>query len=123
MNIASYQVGLNGPNSARINSVNAVQEASAVDLLAGQEYGVAKWRISSQRTVGIGSCDGCAIPACITFNSAKITTAFGASSVLLTTAANPGSNFITWQGGASANCPGATPARNATWGSVKSLYR
>ena len=123
MNIASYQVGLHGPNSARISSVNAMQVAGAVDLLAGQEYGVAKWRINSQKTVGIGSCDGCAIPACITFNSARITTVGNASTVLLTTAANPGSNFITWQGGAGTNCPGATPTKNSTWGGVKSLYR
>ena len=123
MNIASYQVGLHGPNSARILSLNAVQAAAGVDLIAGQEYAVARWRVSSQKTVGLGACDGCAIPACITFNSANLSTIGDANNLVLTTAANPGSNYITWQGGAGTNCPAATPSRNSTWGAVKSLYR
>ena len=41
----------------------------------------------------------------------------------LTNASTPGGNFVTWQGGGGTNCPAATPTRNSTWGSVKSLYR
>jgi len=37
--------------------------------------------------------------------------------------APPASQCITWQGGAGAGVCGATPARNTTWGQVKSLYR
>jgi len=123
MNIAAYQMGLHGPNSARILCVNAVQTALIVDLFAGQEYGIARWTMQNTKTVGAGSCAGCSTPACITFNSANITTEGGLSDTKLTSEATPGSNFITWQGGAGTNCPAAVPAKNATWGSVKSLYR
>jgi hypothetical protein len=63
------------------------------------------------------------MPVCIVFNSANITTDAGLNDTKLTASAGPGSNFCTWQGGAGTNCPAATPSKNATWGSVKSLYR
>ena len=31
--------------------------------------------------------------------------------------------FVTWQGGGSVPCPGATPARSRSWGMIKTLYR
>ena len=123
MNIAAYQMGLHGTNSARILCVNAVQTSLIVDLFAAQEYGIAKWTVQNAKTVGTGACAGCTTPACITFNSANITTEAGLSDTKLTTEASAGSNYITWQGGTGTNCPAATPTRNATWGSVKSLYR
>jgi len=124
MNIAAYQLAKHGLASwARILCVNAVQPAVVVTLFAGQEYGIARWTITNTKTVGSPSCTGCAIPVCIVFNSARMMSYDGRSFVQLTTAANPGSNFVTWQGGAGTNCPAATPTRNSTWGSVKSLYR
>jgi hypothetical protein len=33
------------------------------------------------------------------------------------------SNCITWRGGGGQVCPGATPVKKATWGSIKALYR
>jgi len=123
MNIAAYQMGLHGANSARILCVNAVQAAAITDLAGGQEYGIAKWTINHQKSVGAGSCAGCTTPVCISFNSAKITTETIGVQALLTGEAAPGSSFCTWQGGAGTNCPGATPTKNTSWGSVKSLYR
>jgi len=123
MNIAAYQMGLHGANSGRILCVNAVQTSLIVDLFAAQEYGIAKWTIQNAKTVGTGACAGCLTPTCITFNSANITTEAGLSDTKLTSEASPGSNYITWQGGAGTNCPAAVPTKNATWGSVKSLYR
>ena len=123
MNIAAYQMGLHGPNSARILCVNAVQAAAVADLLGSQEYGIAKWTFNHQKSVGTGSCAGCQTPVCITFNSANITTEGNLRNTKLTSEASLGSNYITWQGGGGTNCPAATPTKNATWGSVKSLYR
>ena len=124
MNIAAYQLAKHGlANEARILCVNAVQAAAVVTLFAGQEYGIAKWTITNSKTVGSPSCTGCTVPVCIVFNSANITTDAGLNDTKLTAAANPGSNFISWQGGAGTNCPAAVPTKNATWGSVKSLYR
>ena len=123
MNIFAYQVGLRGPNTARIKCVDAVQQAAIVTLLPGQEYGIVSLGISNARTVGTGACAGCATPACIVFNNAKITTEGDLNNIEVNSEAAPGSNFVTWQGGAGTDCPAATPTRNATWSSVKSMYR
>jgi len=122
MNIAAYQLGLQGANAARILSVNAVPGAAVVDLLGGQEYGIAKWTITNVKTVGTGSCAGCLSPGCIVFNSANLTTVGGANDTKLTNAMSPGSNFTMWQGGGY-GCPFVVPVRTVTWSAVKSLYR
>jgi hypothetical protein len=126
MNIAAYQTKAVKPDlpadgGARILCVNAVQFAAIADLAAGQEYGIAKWTINHQKSVGTGSCAGCATPVCIVFNSANITTEQVGVNVRLQGPANPGDNIITFQG-AGADCQ-AVPTKNATWGAVKSLYR
>lgn len=125
MNIAAYQLDkANGGNplgTARILCVNAVQTSLIVDLIAAQEYGIARWTIQNAKSVGTGSCAGCTTPVCIVFNSANITTEQGVSDTKLTDPLNPGENMITWQG-AGADC-NAVPTRNTTWGAVKSLYR
>ena len=123
MNIASYVVGGQSPNYARLLSVNAVQAAAVVTLFAGQEYSLASWRITNSKTVGSPSCAGCTTPVCIVFSSANIITLDNPTGIKLTEPAIPGSNYITWQGGGGTFCPAATPTRNSTWGAVKSLYR
>lgn len=120
MNIATYLVGLHGANGGRIPSINVVQQSAAVDLLAGQEYSVARWRMNSLNTVGAGAWDGCTIPACIVPNSARLQTVGNTNNLLLTAEAGPGRNYITRQGGGT-NCPAATPTKHSTWGEVKSL--
>jgi hypothetical protein len=128
MNIASYAVGVNGPNKARVLSVNAVPSTSPVPLSLVDNpsgtWGVARFTITNQKTLGTPSCAGCDIAACIVFNSCNITTVGNAFNRLVSGPAQPGSDYATWQGGGGAgNCPGATPTRNATWGKVKGLYR
>jgi len=123
MNIFAYEVGLRGPNTARVKCVDAVAQSAIVTLFGAQEYGIARWAISNQKTVGSPTCAGCAVPACISFNNALITTNGDLNNTTVNAPSAPGSNFVTWQGGAGSNCPAATPTRNATWGSVKSLYR
>jgi len=126
MNIAAYQTKLVKPDlpadgGARILCVNAVQAAAITDLTGAQEYGIARWTINNAKSVGTGSCAGCATPVCIVFNQAKITTETIGVQALLTTGASPGENIITFQG-AGADC-NAVPTKNTTWGAVKSLYR
>lgn len=122
MNIAAYQLRLTSPNTMRLITVNAVLPQHEVTLLAGQEYGAARVIINNTKTVGTGACAGCLVPACIVFNSMKFS-ASGNVAFGLRDEAFPGSSYVTWQGGTGTNCPAATPTRNSTWGSVKSLYR
>ncbi len=122
MNIAAYQLGLQGANTARILSVNAVPSSAVVDLLGGQEYGIAKWTISNAKTVGLGSCAGCLAFACIVFNSANLTTMGNANNTKLTDGMSYGANYAMWQG-SNAMCPFVVPLRTVTWSAVKSLYR
>jgi len=67
---------------------------------------------------------------CIVFNSLNLTTPVAANNRKLSGPTNgTDSNFCTWQGGGNpggprgTGCPGATPTRSSTWGTVKSLYR
>lgn len=92
-----------------------------VNLAANQEYFVFNLVLDHTTTMDPGSCAGCALPVCIVLNSIRLMdTAF--TPVVLGSAQVAGSNFATWQGGSGANCS-AVPARRATWGAVKSLYR
>ncbi len=125
MNIAAMQPFRHGANSIRLLCVNAVPSTSPVDLIVadGAERGVARWTINNTRTVGSPSCAGCALGACIVFNSCNLTTVGNANNRLITGANDVGGDFVTWQGGAGTNCPAATPTKSATWGTVKGLYR
>jgi len=134
--VAAYQVGLSGPNTARILEVTAVPASSLVDLFGGQEYFALETLINNQKTVGTGSCAGCTTPACIICNSIKVATPPVAGQpsrdVLLSGPTDPTgtSNYSTWQGGLGvivqgkpSGCPQAVPTHTQTWSSVKSLYR
>ena len=130
MNIASYTYPtVHGANQARLLCVNAVPSTAPVDLILADNpagngtWGVAKWTINNQKTVGTPSCGGCLTAACIVFNSCNITTVGNLHNRLVSGPANVGGDFCTWQGGAGTNCPAATPTRTTTWGTVKSLYR
>ena len=89
------------------------------------ESWVGTLRISHARTVGAGSCSGCATPVCIVFNSLQVFDPISPYTLRSYVTGPLERNFVTWQGGASgmAICPAATPARNRTWGSLKSLHR
>ena len=63
MNISAYQLRLTSPQTGRLLTVNAVMGQDQVSLLAGQEYGVARFTIRNSKTVGTGSCAGCLVPA------------------------------------------------------------
>ena len=128
--IGAYNIGIAGPNTARIVAALAVPASALADLFAGQEYFSYNMTINNAKTVGTGSCAGCSVAACIVFNSVNVTTQVPANDRKLSGPTNgTDSNFCTWQGGAGTDsnrgvgCPAATPTRNSTWGKVKSLYR
>ncbi len=131
--LAAYTQGaLYGPTSARILAGFAVPPAG-VDVLAGAggpgtEYFAFNIVLSNAKSSGAGLCAGCLTPVCLVFNNLKMV-AGTTTAAIVNTPQSPASNTVTWQGGAGVSstlgggCPAATPTRNATWGSVKSLYR
>jgi hypothetical protein len=128
--IGAYIVGGGGPNTARIVAAAAVPSSSLSDLFGGTEYFSFNAVINYQKTIGAPSCAGCQVPVCLVFNSLNLTTPVAANNRKLTGPTNgTDSDFATWQGGGNPasgrgnGCPAATPTRNSTWGSVKSLYR
>jgi hypothetical protein len=116
-------------NDSKVLMVGGLAGGHVADLTAGVEYFVFNLLIQHAKTVGTGACGGCAVPACILFDMLEIGTLDNVDNRTLTLPTSPGSNVVTWQGGAvpitrsTATCPGATPTRNSTWGSVKTLYR
>jgi len=126
--IGAYNIGLRGPNTARLVAALAVAPDNLQDLTGGQDYFSFNISISNVKTVN--GCAGCLDPVCIVFNSLNLTTPVLANNVFLTGPSNgTDSNFCTWQGGAGvvtpggSGCPQATPTKNKTWSQVKSLYR
>ena len=134
MNIAAYFMGGGPadpqeppPNMARILSVNAVPVNTPVTLSGldnpGMTWGCARFTINNQKTAGTPNCGRCSDGACIVFNSCNVIRVGNVGNRLLSGPSIPGSDYVTWQGGAGTDCPGAVPTKNATWGTVKSLYR
>lgn len=116
--IAAYDIGFITPNRARLIAALAVPQTAMADLAAGQEYFSFSLVINNAKTVGLGACAGCLVPANLYFVSMKLTTPLGANDRTLTNPANGSdSNFALWQGG----FPTAT--HRGTWGELKSLYR
>ncbi len=121
--IGAYNVGYGGaPNRARLTMAFAVPADFVGPVADGVETYAFTVQIANTKTVGTGLCAGCAEPVCIVLNSIKLTQGVGVGDFKLSNPADR--NYVTWQGGVVAGgCPQATPAKNATWGSVKSLYR
>jgi hypothetical protein len=121
--IGAYNMNFLGdPTRARMVAAIATAAPGPVD--ADAEYFAFNMLVNNTKTVGTGACAGCLTPVCIVLNSIKLTQPVGVGDFKLGDAVGPGTNIITWQGGAigGGGCA-ATPARNATWGSVKALYR
>jgi hypothetical protein len=111
-----------GVDRGQLKGLVAIGAGSGLPVTQdAQQYGMG-FRITNVSTTG-GTCPGCLNQACFVLNTINLTS-FGVPNVVLQ-APHPGSeNWISWQGtSAQTGCPGATPTRNATWGSVKSLYR
>lgn len=118
--IAAYNIGYGGPNRARMIVAYGLAASAQSIPTPDMEYASFKLAISYQLTT---TCAGCLDPVCIVLNEIKQTTPGGLFTVRIGSPA--ARNFVTWQGGQiqPPGCPLATPTRNATWGSVKALYR
>ncbi len=95
-----------------------------VDRQDDLETWVGTLLISHVKSAGVSACGGCTTPVCIVFNSLQVFQSWPPHALLTDVNTPLQRNFVTWQGGTSgmAICPAATPARNSTWGSLKTLY-
>jgi hypothetical protein len=105
----------------RLKIALAVPSTGLLDLLANTEYFSCNITVNNQKTVGTGACAGCTEQMCLVLNSVNVTTPVQANNVKLSDPISAGSSTVTWQN-AGPNCQ-LVPTRNATWGTVKSLYR
>ena len=110
-------------NRMRIKRGIAIFPDYAGPIPEGTETYLLKYVIDNARTTGSGSCEGCATGICIVLNSANVMQAAGTPGGDKFISAPASRSWATWQGGIGSNCYQATPARNATWGSIKTLYR
>jgi hypothetical protein len=113
--ISAYFAGFGGQNRARIIAFWAV---AAPRVLGTAETYMFRMNVNNTNT---DVCGGCLEPACITLNQITLTQPLGVGDYPVTNAAL--AQHVTWQNGTGLDCPGATPAKSATWGQVKSLYR
>lgn len=118
---------------ARARVLMAFARDTEVPLIANQQYIAGMFTIDTIKdfddgSIGTGQCDGCAAPACLVLNEVDVLQTAGqtppAQDIYVLTA-QATRRWVTWQGGAvpGGGCPGATPSKSATWGSVKALYR
>ena len=126
-----YNSGFESPARARVQF--AFARDTEVALLNGQQYIAGVFTLDTFKdfddgTIGTGQCDGCLSPGCLVLNQVELFQVAGQTPpqqdiYILNTQATR--RYVTWQGGAipGSGCPGGTPTKNATWGSVKSLYR
>jgi len=118
----NYNANYGGPNRVRMKATGAVASAVAADDVS--EMYIFKISIGGARTVGAGVCAGCLDGACFVLNDQLLTQPIGVGDYHIS---NPIlRQHVSWQAsGASIpnGCPGGTPSKNATWGSVKALYR
>ena len=110
----------------------------------GLEYRLFGLRLSHAKSTGTGSCAGCSVPACLGFGGLKLLYTSGHVPANESFTGNAGST-VTWQGayvssftpiaphcdangctylwsGNLACASGPVPARNHTWGAIKSMY-
>jgi hypothetical protein len=119
-----YVLGFGGPNRARVKVAGAIP--GIVNLTADTEWYQTKMTILGTKTAGATGCAGCLDGACFVLNDIFITQPAGSAGGNYHVDNVLNSQHVTWQasgGTVPGGCPGATPTKNATWGSVKSLYR
>jgi len=117
LQVSQIQQGVNGPNRIRVNGVAAVPAGSELNVVGGSEQWVC--RVTITRTNQL-TCAGCLTPATIVLNEMYMQQPGGLPAYRIT---NPADNYCIGYNGGDAQCPGATPTQNATWGAVKNLYR
>jgi hypothetical protein len=119
-----------GGNQARARVQLSHARDTAFPLVAGAQYLAGMFTMDTFRDIDGDdpACAGCLVPACLVLNQITVLQVVGQtppSQDINVLTAQATRRHITWQGGAvpGGGCPGATPSKSATWGSVKSLYR
>jgi len=117
--VSTIQQGVNGPNRLRILGTAAVPAGSELSVAPGDELWVC--RVTIGRAGTLGACNnGCSLPSTIVLNEMYMQQPGGLPAYRIT---NPADNYCIGMNGGNAQCPGATPTQNTTWGAVKGLYR
>ena len=114
--------------TGRVHFENDHQRGGAAPLNLAVATATGGW-ISANLLIGYddaafdgNACAGCDAPACLVCNRVEGFDNTGAQCMHCDQIAPGIANFVTWYGG-TANCPGAVPTQNKTWGAVKALYR
>ncbi len=112
------------PRLVQVNGGCAIDASLPVLAIAGQEYYGGQFLLKNTKTVGTGSCSGCASPFIMGVSLVTVAGLDGRRDDLAD--ALPGGNqCLYWntQPDVVLYCFPIQPARNTTWGQVKSLYR
>jgi hypothetical protein len=117
--IAACTVGAFGPTSVQLDLAAGLPAGSEQSLAAGTEYQLFNIRVSHLRAAGVNACLGCVVPACFDVQELRYTRTSGPE-VRLTQRGEQ--TPIYWQNAYVGPCL-PIPARNRTWGAIKSLYR
>ena len=122
--VTSYLIYPYEPMSATLRLTWTVPAGSELALDPGVEYYAFKVVIDNTKTVGGYVCGGCSTPMCLLFSSLKLNQPAGTpgGSPFVFPLDGYDQHIANWNGGTSAIC-GVVPARNTTWGQIKSLYR
>ncbi len=125
-----YAAGYGGVYSARLLLAAAIHTAEAGPVAEGTEVYSFKFEINNTKTVGVGACEGCQAGTCIVLNSIKLTQNPGSAAGTRFLGNPADRNYVTWQFVAQPDvmsvCVGGScpvPAKQRTWGQLKSLYR
>ncbi len=110
-------------NRARVKMLVTLIQHAPGPIAEGLEVYSFKMNINNAKTVGTTSCAGCPLGVCVLLNSIKIVQSASAPGGSKFVTAPAVRSYATWQGGISGDCYQATPAKNATWGLIQSLYR
>jgi hypothetical protein len=112
-------------NRGQISGVFALpaEDSRVTSIAEGTEVYSFRVSINNSKTTGLGACTGFYTGACIVFSSLWVNQPKGEPCGSIHVTAPAVRSYVTWMGGIGVDCYGATPARDATWGSVKALYR
>ena len=88
-------------------------------MVPNLESHIAALVIGHAKSLGPGACAGCATPACLILRSVEFLDSNHPYPISMPIP--DATSMLAWQGTV-AHCI-ATPVRNRTWGSIKSLYR
>ncbi len=90
--------------------------ANLATVNGNEESFAAQFRFNTANTVGDGVCGGCTTPLCWAINYIQVAFYGETQAPQLGLPFSGGQQVVTWQ-------QGRVPARPATWGRIKSLYR